>query len=131
LAGVPDVYTPGQVYNIQVSLEQKGQKRWGFELAARTLGGAQAGNLMAGADGFTQIKTDKGVQFVTHTSKGTRAGTVDGPVHFDFKWKAPDSNIGELFFSVAGNAADNNGSNKGDFIYTLEKSCLAVSGNRP
>jgi hypothetical protein len=123
LTGVPAAYVPGQKYNVRVSLQQTGQKRWGFELATRTGDGAQAGQLEVGADGFTQIKTDGGVQFIEHTLAGTRAGTANGPVNFDFAWTAPATNVGEVFFSVAGNAANNNGVNdSGDSIYTKEES---------
>jgi hypothetical protein len=130
LTGIPERYTPGQVYNVRVSLEQSAQKSWGFELAARTKSGTQAGKLMTGDDGFTQVKTDKEVQFMTHTSKGMRAGTINGPVNFDFFWRAPDEDVGAVYFDVAGNAANNNDSNKGDFIYTLEKSSVAAGGSR-
>lgn len=105
LTGVPATYVPGQKYNIRVTLQQTGQRRWGFELATRTANGAQGGQLEVGADGFTQIITDSGVQFIEHTLVGTRAGTADGPVNFDFAWTAPATNVGEIFFSVAGNAA--------------------------
>lgn len=128
LSGTPDVYVPGQTYNVRVALSQAGQQRWGFELATRTGDGNQAGTLIPGAAGFTQVNTDGGVQFITHTSAGTRAGTADGPVNFDFTWKAPDTNVGEVYFSVAGNAANNSGSNSGDFIYTKEKSANGSAG---
>ena len=128
LTGVPDIYTPGQTYNVRVTLEQAGAQRWGFELAARTNDGNQAGTLQAGADGFSQVATDGGVQFITHTSSGTRAGTANGPVNFDFTWKAPDTNAGEVYFSVAGNAANNSSTNSGDSIYTREKSSNGQAG---
>ena len=128
LTGTPGAYVQGQTYNLRVTLEQKGQQRWGFELASRTKDGAQAGTLQVGPDGFTQIKLDSGVQFIEHTSTGTRAGTADGPVNFDFTWKAPDTNVGEVYFSVAGNAANNNGTNTGDFIYTKEESSSSQTG---
>jgi hypothetical protein len=122
LTGVPETYVPGQTYNVKVTLQQTGQSRWGFELATRKDDGTQTGTLQIGPDGFTQIITDGGVQFIEHTSVGTRAGTANGPVDFNFTWKAPDTNVGEVFFSVAGNAANNNGTNTGDFIYTKEES---------
>jgi hypothetical protein len=128
LTGVPPAYVQGQTYNLRLTLEQKDQRRWGFELATRTKDGVQAGTLQVGPDGFTQIKLDAGVQFIEHTSLGTRAGTPDGPVNFDFAWKAPDSNVGEVFFSVAGNAANNDGTNTGDFIYTKEESSSSQTG---
>ncbi len=130
LSGVPNSYVPGQKYNIRVTLQQEGRSRWGFELATRTDNGAQAGQLEAGADGYTQIITDNGVQFIEHTSTGTRAGTANGPVNFDFAWTAPTINVGEIYFSVAGNAANNNGdADSGDSIYTKEERVDQTSGS--
>ena len=128
LTGVPANYALGQTYNIRVALQQKGQQRWGFELATRSSNGAQAGTLQIGPDGFTQIVVDSGVLFIEHTSLGTRAGTANGPVNFDFTWKAPSTDVGEIFFSVAGNAANGNFAPTGDFIYTKEESSSSPTG---
>jgi hypothetical protein len=122
LTGVPASYALGQAYNLIVTLRQTGQSRWGFQLAARTRASVtQAGVLQPGGDGFTQSTLDPtAVQFISHTTAGTRQGTADGPVSFNFSWTAPASNVGEVVFSVAGNAASGNGANTGDFIYTQE-----------
>lgn len=122
LTGVPANYALGQTYNLTVTLRQTGQSRWGFQVAARTRASVtQAGTLQPGGDGFTQIALDPtAVQFISHTTAGTRQGSADGPVSFNFSWTSPASNVGEVVFSVAGNAANGNGANTGDFIYTQE-----------
>jgi len=122
LTGVPSSYVLGQAYNLTVSIRQTGQSRWGFQLAARVRASVtQAGTLQLGSDGFTQLRADPtAVQFIEHTSAGTRQGTADDPVTFNFTWTAPTTNVGEVVFSVAANAANNNSANTGDFIYTQE-----------
>ena len=115
---VPLTYESGVTYAITVTVSDPDQMRWGFELSARTEAGAQAGNLVAGADGFTQRLANIGnIQYISHTSTGTRLGTLNG-VNFDFPWTAPDVSAGPVVFSVAGNAANGNLANTGDRIYT-------------
>jgi hypothetical protein len=124
LTGVPSTYALGQTYDLSVSVQQSGQSRWGFQLAARVRASVtQAGTLQPGSDGFTQIQLDDtAVQFISHTSVGTRLGTANGPVVFNFTWTAPATSAGEIVFSLAGNAANGNGANTDDFIYTREVS---------
>ncbi|MBZ5494969.1 MAG: DUF5777 family beta-barrel protein [Acidobacteriia bacterium] len=118
IRGVPKTYERGQVYPITVIVGQPGQSRWGFELSVRhTRSGNQAGQL-ASVDSTTQVKEEAGVQYIEHTSTGTREGTADGPVEFYFNWTAPDPSGGPVFFNAAGNAADDSGTPSGDYIYT-------------
>ncbi len=125
LSGVPANYTLGQAYAFTVTLQQTGQRRWGFQLSARARSSGQtAGTLQAGADGFSQLQSLGGVQYIAHNAAGTRAGKADGPVSFQVRWTAPSSDVGEVVFSVAGNAANNDASNSGDFIYTHETTSL-------
>lgn len=118
IAGVPRIYQRDQTYPITVTLGQPGQTRWGFELSARFAGsGSQAGRLTP-VDATTQVKEAGGVQYIEHTTAGTREGTADGPVEFHFNWAAPDPAGGPVLFNAAGNAANNDGTPKGDYIYT-------------
>lgn len=121
LSGVPANYALGQSYTLTVTLQQTGQRRWGFQLSARARAtGQSTGTLQQGLDGFSQLQTLGGIQYVAHNAAGTRAGTVTGPVSFQVRWTAPAINVGEVVFSVAGNAANNDNNNTGDFIYTRE-----------
>jgi len=79
--------------------------------------GRQAGKLVP-VDGTTQVKEEAGIQYLEHTSAGTREGTADGPAEFHLAWVAPDSTGGPVLFNAAGNAADASGTPAGDFIYT-------------
>ncbi len=118
IRGVPVTYETGQTYPITVIVSQPGQSRWGFELSVRHVGsGKQAGRLTP-VDAMTQVKEDSGIQYIEHTSAGTREGTDNGPVEFHFNWTAPDTVGGPVFFNAAGNAADASGTPTGDYIYT-------------
>ncbi len=116
--GVPATYETGQSYPITVVIGQPGQSRWGFEISVRHIGsGRQAGQLIP-VDATTQVKEDGGIQYLEHTTVGTREGTANGPVEFHFNWIAPDSTGGAVLFNAAGNAADASGTPAGDYIYT-------------
>jgi uncharacterized protein (TIGR03437 family) len=127
----PATYASGQTYQITVRVADPqrtngSQSRWGFEMSARTQGSQQAGTLDP-TDGNTQCLagppagpcqgTFNGIQYISHTTTGTRAGTPLG-VNFTFDWTAPDTSAGPVVMHAAGNSANNSQSNIGDRIYT-------------
>jgi hypothetical protein len=116
ISNVPQDYVPGQTYQIQVTIARSGQQRWGFELAARAASGGQQAGTLASTSNTTQVTTFSGVQYITHTSNGTFQGSQQGI--WTFNWTAPPSPVGQVVFAAAGNAANGNFSNSGDFIYT-------------
>ena len=123
LTGVPGSYTLGQSYDLNITINQPNQRRWGFQISARArTSGASVGSFQA-LDGFSQLQTlgTPAIQYMAHTGAGTRAGTA-GPVTFQIRWNAPATNAGEVVFSVAGNAANNDNNNTGDFIHFRETS---------
>lgn len=120
-------YTPGVKQRLTVLVSDPNQQRWGFQLTARLnsdLQNAQAGDLSP-VDGMTQVicgdygpkPCASGPQFIEHTSFGTRNGTKGGAA-FQFDWTPPATNAGTVTLFVAGNAANGNGTNAGDLIYT-------------
>lgn len=121
------VYIPGVKQRVMVQVADPVQQRWGFELTARLnsdLEKGQAGDL-APVDNFTQVICEDagpkpcstGVQFIQHTSAGTRLGTKGGAT-FQFDWTPPATNVGPITLYVAGNAANGDGNLTGDLIYT-------------
>ncbi|MDQ6707919.1 MAG: hypothetical protein M3Z85_18325, partial [Acidobacteriota bacterium] len=123
-------YKPGVKQHIMVRVAETGQRRWGFQFTARlasNLANGQAGDLVPAADGFTQVLCNDGrakpcragaeVQFIEHTLEGTRLGTRDGAT-FEFDWTPPSNDAGDIVFYAAGNAANGNGDEFGDHIYT-------------
>ena len=118
---VPQSYASGVTYPIVVTVFDSVQRRWGFELSARTQAGKQAGTLTVGSDGFTQLLTPlNGIQYISHTLAGTRNGTTDkgSGVSFNFTWTAPDASAGPLVFNTAANAANGDGTQFFDHIYS-------------
>ena len=124
-------YTPGVKQRITIKLADTGQRRWGFELTARLnsdLSNGQAGTLATAGDGQTQVLCDRTgrnapcptpatVQFATHTTAGTKNGTTGG-LSFSIDWTPPAADAGKITLYAAGNAANGNGADTGDHIYT-------------
>ncbi len=132
-------YKGGATYRMKVEVRDPDQQRWGFQLTARlasNLEKGQAGDFTV-TDGNTRITcesntakpcpADQQVQFIEHVVAGTRAGTTGG-VDFEFDWTAPPSGAGPVTFYVAGNAANNNGNNQGDNVYTGSLSIRESTG---
>jgi hypothetical protein len=120
IGGNPAIYEPSQSYTLAISLQDPVARRWGFEMTALDSNGARAGSFAPlGSD--TQIAT-KGAaifnrQYIEHTASGTFPGTAGGHI-WNVRWTAPASDVGAVRFFVAGNAANNNNQNSGDYIYT-------------
>jgi hypothetical protein len=121
--GVPATYKYGEIYILSITLEQTGQKRWGFQITALDTNGQTAGEFSLQEDELTQIMftampdgTPR--QYGAHTLKGSHMGRKDGPVGWHLVWKAPSESVGPVYFYTAGNAANFNKKPWGDFIYT-------------
>jgi hypothetical protein len=125
ISGLPAQYTFSQTYPITVTVDNSSQSRWGFELAALTSGGDQAGTITATDTDSTQTSVASGIIYIKHTSIGTRPATM-GPRSWVFDWTAPASDIGEVTLYAAGNAANNDNTNSNDFIYTSSASAIAT-----
>ncbi len=126
LVGLPQTYTPGSTYTFQVTLEDPGQSRWGFELTVIDNNGNQAGVLEA-VDNTVQISEGPGNQrdYAKQTSNGTFTG--QGSASWTLRWTAPPAGTGPVTFYVAGNAANGNFSTSGDYIYTLSTALVSVA----
>ena len=121
LAGVPANYTLGQSYDLTITINQPNQRRWGFQLSSRARTSTNSVGSFQSLDGFSQLQSLGGITYFAHNTAGTRAGTA-GPVSFQVRWTAPATNVGEVVFSVAGNAANNDNNSTGDFIHFRESS---------
>ena len=118
LGGVPKTYVAGQRYVLNVELARTGMGRGGFQLAARFPDGRQAGMLEA-ISGRVAVATidSTGVQYAGHTEAGTRLVQRD-TARWAVAWTAPDS--GSVQFHLVGNAANDDASEFGDFVYQAE-----------
>jgi uncharacterized protein (TIGR03437 family) len=135
-------YTPGVAQRIQVQVADASQRRWGFQLTARVASSpsdTQAGDL-ATVDSNAQIicangrakpcSTSSPLQFATHTLTGTRLGTTGGAT-FEVDWTPPATDVGNITFYAAGNAANGNNSDSGDRIYTTSLVLTPAASSAP
>lgn len=121
--GLPLVYDPGQEYTISITVQQGGRPRFGFQLTALDQNGNRAGTL-ATLGGDTQLNGETGFggrQYIEHTEPGTFPNGVASRT-WQVRWVAPSSDIGTVRFWFAGNAANGDGTNQNDYIYTSNAS---------
>ncbi|MFY9557894.1 MAG: choice-of-anchor V domain-containing protein [Blastocatellia bacterium] len=119
LSGAPTVYNPGQHYTLMVTVQQSGRRRFGFQLTALDQNGNRAGALEPlSAD--SQLNPENGVggrQYIEHTQIGTSATGASSRT-WALRWTAPATDAGTVSFWFAGNAANDDGTNQNDYIYT-------------
>ena len=119
LNNVPTVYEPGEQYTLTITVQQAGRQRYGFQLTAIDSSGNRIG-AFAPIDGNTQINSQTGLgnrQYIQHQQVGTFP-TGGGSRTWQVRWTAPNEDEGTARFYVSGNAANGDGTNQGDYIYT-------------
>src|SRR5260370_570739 len=134
-------YTPGQPQTFTIAISDSKAKMYGFQMSARidsnpTSG--QAGDFTAGSQqialcdngnlkGTSGCPSGATVQFIEHSSPFTK-GSIN------VQWTAPASNVGTVTVYVAVNAANGDGTNLGDHIYTTKLQLSPAGGgggNKP
>lgn len=121
LAGVPESYEGGRAYPIIVTLTREGMRVAGFEMTARFAeGGAQAGGLTAPEDAAERVRvtTDRDVQYAHQRLAGSALAAPD-TARWTVLWTAPAGG-GAVVFDVAANAANEDDSSSGDYVYTAD-----------
>ncbi len=144
IALAANTYTPGQKQRVTVTVTDPNQRRWGFQLTARSGGDfrTQAGTFTA-TDGNTQeicsnaafreqnCTASSTYRYAEHTQAGTRSGTT-GSVSFEFDWTPPATDVGTIKLSAAGNAANGDQNSTGDRIYSTSLDVTpAATSTRP
>lgn len=131
-------YTPGQKQRIKVVITDGTARNYGFQASARLASNEQRGQagrfstlgtseLILCQDGRERSSsgncaTGSPVEFIEHSRPST-ANTVE------FEWTPPaDASAGNVRFYVAGNAANGNGQNTGDKIYTANYTLSPKAG---
>ncbi|MBS1872995.1 MAG: hypothetical protein JSU00_07255 [Acidobacteria bacterium] len=122
-------YTPGVKQTISVTVQRAEAVRWGFQLTARLASdeSKQAGTFAV--NDLVRVRCD-----TTPATDGPCNGALEFPEHkaapvtaagegytFTMDWTPPATDVGDIVFYAAGNAANNNGANSGDYIYTTKK----------
>ncbi len=119
ITGAPAAYEPGRDYQLEVVLRRAGMLRAGFQLAARFEQGTPAGVFAPGDARSTVIwDTLSHVSYIEHNLSGT--ALVGAAGRWAVRWTAPPPGDarGVVVFNAAGNAANDDDSPLGDFIYT-------------
>lgn len=115
-------YTPGQTYVITATGTHSGVVKFGFELTAETMAGAKTGSFTI--TDATRTKLTNQNKAVTHKSAGTAPN--GNTASWSVNWTAPSTDVGQIRFYSAFNAANGNGNNSGDVIYTSNLSVNAA-----
>jgi hypothetical protein len=125
VSGVPDAYAAGSEYVLKIALRRPGLSRGGFQVAARVASGPRAGSQagrLSPADDRVQVVRDPdhpSIDYAQHTTTGTRAAG-EGELAWTVRWIAPEWAGDQVVFHVAANAANDDSSPLGDFIYLGE-----------
>ena len=116
-------YTPGKSQVISVSVKHPDQQRWGFQLIARMASDQtkQAGTFTV--DNIVRVRCvtgdapcNGGLEYAEHVN-APRTNVGDG-FTFQVTWTPPATDVGNVIFYAAGNAANGDGTPTGDRIYT-------------
>ncbi|HYZ86443.1 MAG TPA: choice-of-anchor V domain-containing protein [Bryobacteraceae bacterium] len=120
-----NTYTPGGTKRITLTITDANARAYGFQASARLASNertAQAGTFVPGSQQFVQCEDGRerpsggcpssaSIEFIEHTSPFS-TNTIS------FQWTAPATASGEVRIYVATNAANGNGTQSGDHIYT-------------
>jgi len=131
-------YTPGVRQTLTIVITDSVAKVYGFQMTARldsNLAKAQAGDFTGGADQVvlcenSSFKGSKGcpanfpVQFIEHTKPFITTSTT-------VIWTPPATDLGGVHIYVAANAANNDGNNTGDHIYTANYALTPKAAGPP
>lgn len=112
-------YTPGEVYEVTVEVMDDSLERAGFQLTALDENLEQAGTITDFNEEVLELNNADGRQYIYHIDASDQNS-------WSFQWQAPETNRGEVTFYAAGNAANGDFSNDGDYIYT---DSLAISAD--
>jgi uncharacterized protein (TIGR03437 family) len=136
-ASNPPTYVPGQKQTFTITITDAAARFYGFQVSAR----AMSDSTNTGAGDFTPSQPAQWVECVNGTEK---VGTSCGGNNLQFinqatplrtnvisvDWTAPATDIGPVGIYVAANAANGNGNESGDHIYTASYT-LKVAGSAP
>lgn len=104
-------YTPGQQYNVNLSMMSNPVKR-GFQATVLNSSNVMAGSF-TGIAGNTSINGSS-KKYANHTST---SNTSSAAPSWNWTWTAPAAGTGDVTFYVATNKTNNNGNDNGDIIY--------------
>tara|TARA_B100001750_G_scaffold129319_1_gene102805 strand:+ start:3862 stop:4908 length:1047 start_codon:yes stop_codon:yes gene_type:complete len=107
ISGVPHSYEAGLQYELTITIGHASNTAGGFLLSSEGLGTFSWSDDVGirPADGSEDPKS------ATSTSDNISHSSVADPAEWSFTWLAPDSDIGDVPFYLAGNSVDGHGAN--------------------
>lgn len=122
-------YVPGQTYTVNLTVSQSGFGLFGFGLEALQASGANAGSWTPGEGSHILNATIGGNSRATIAHLDNSGFSADART-WTFSWTAPTDAIPVTMYA-AGNAANNNGGDGGDYIYTASLSLMPAPALAP
>jgi hypothetical protein len=117
VTGLPAHYQPGVTYPFSVTISHPTEReRWGFQINARNANGSKIGTFASTNPNAT---LGSGPAELSHNDAVFSSGTTY--TYDSLTWTAPStvaSGDNSVTFYLAGNAANGDFNNSGDFIYT-------------
>jgi hypothetical protein len=114
-------YVAGQTYPIKVRIADANSSRFGFQIVALDETTNNAGTFTITDHGRTQFMENQHEmadrKYITYTFSGTDA-TSSGAAEWTVNWTAPATTSGKITFYAAAVSADDDGTDKGDVVYT-------------
>jgi uncharacterized protein (TIGR03437 family) len=134
-------YNPGVQQLIHITVSHPLATRWGFQITIREVSDEtiEAGTFSAAASDPFTVACDDGTQFgsappCSGNSNRQFAEQKDAPrtgagasFEWTVPWLPPETEVGRLHVYVSAVAADNDGTAKGDRVYTFEQT-IAFTG---
>lgn len=127
VVGLPLYVLAGAQYEISVVLKHADLRSGGFQLAFRQPDGTPAGKVVS-LSPETQVIAAAEQEYLQHTKGGLDAED-DGVIRWAFRWIAAGVTT-PVYLHVAANAANDDASALGDYIFTLER-VLPADGLQP
>jgi hypothetical protein len=116
-------YTPGDTYTVSLQMTSNPTKKGFSATALDAAADMPAGSFVGSGIGGTQAFSANGRSYVSHTA----SSNTDATTLWAWTWTAPATNVGDVVFYVASNAANNNGANTGDVIYLSQHTIGSVA----
>lgn len=122
ISGLPYNYLPHQEVPVTVTLKHEDGRLYGFQLTAVDAQGRSAGEFILPAENPPLLQTTAGLvngnlrNYVMHAAESLLPNAPDTRT-WNFIWRAPAARAGRISFHAAGNAANNSGDTRGDYIY--------------
>ena len=107
--GLPQFYSPGETYSIQVVVSGENSRGYGFQAIA------MSNDDVAGSISLNSSNTEINGSYVQQSTRTDNGSWV-------FDWVAPSSDFGEITFSGSGLATGGNSGTGGDHVFVTSTS---------